>query len=134
MPQVNRKNMVQNIENAIADFEKLQTEQLRSLLEGKTDNLTGWLEKRSKVFANLMRQLDLVNGSGEANNDAILKRIQRKIESLLKTEKELDQAAVSMQEQISKKLSSIRKGRKALKGYGNKNCSSYHARFLSNRT
>ena len=117
----------------VTDFEAVQDEQAACLAENRLKTLMSWCGRREKVFMKLRQGFEQLGEDGSQGADDC-KQLQKIILRLLDSEKKLENLSGRQREIVKKKIHTIRKGRKVVKGY-----SMYHGenpipKYLSSRT
>ena len=124
-----------HLDDVFAEFAAVQAEQLAAFENGRLDDLAVWREKRERVFGRLQFYLDRLRAEQpETPGNTFIVALQSKIKALLDGETSLMCAAVLQRQELQGKLTAMRKGKKALVGYGSGQGGVRSARFLSSKT
>ena len=127
------KRLIWKLHNLVVDFEAVQKEQADCLAANRLKTLMSWCGRREKVFMQLKQGVEQLGEDVSQGTDDD-KQLQEIILRLLDGEKKLESLFGRQREVVKKKIHSIRKGRKVVKGY-----SMYHGerskpKYLSSRT
>lgn len=122
------------LDQIFADFVSMQTEQRLSFETGKLGDLAVWREKRERAFGSLQFYLRRLMMEQPEQNGQLLSAVRRRIQELLDGEKSLESAAAEQRQILWKKMSLMRKGKRALTGYDLGQGNARPARFLSSKT
>lgn len=121
--------------NSIDDFVKLQKQHTAMLTAGKLDELPVWQQQRQQLFRRLCRYLDMVGSNVNAADDhKFLDMVTGRIAALLTDEQLLSDEVLRQRQLLYDKLGSMRKGKKAVRGYSMSRNLSPSPKFMSNRT
>ncbi|MEA3546794.1 MAG: hypothetical protein U9R66_03950 [Thermodesulfobacteriota bacterium] len=125
--------MIQKLHHLVIDFEAVQKEQADCLSANRLKTLMSWCGRREKVFMQLRQGFEQLGEGGSQGADD-RKQLQDILLRLLKGEKKLESLSSRQREVVKKKVYSIRKGRKAVKGYSMYHGETPKPKYLSSRT
>lgn len=124
-----------HLQDAFAEFEAMQADHQAAFECGRLDDLIARREKRERAFARLQFYLDrLWAEQPELSGTAFCQELRNKIKALLEGETILMSAVAMRRQELQGKLTAMRKGKKALVGYGPGQGGVRSARFLSSKT
>ena len=125
---------VHEIVNAVDDFAAVQKEHGKALKSGRLKDVMPWREKRARVFGRLKQYLDRLESDADIRKDLkFIDQLCKKIRLLLEQEKSLEINLGRCRKRLEEEMGAIRRGKKALKGYGVKNSLIAEPRVMSNR-
>lgn len=123
------------LKDAVAEFEAVQTEQRIAFESGRPGDFAAWRERRERVFGSLQYFLNQFNLKRQDQmQDQVISEVKARILALIEGEKNLEFAAAVRFHAVRERLSSMRKGKRALAGYELGQGGAKAARFLSSRT
>jgi len=124
-----------HLDELFAEFAAMQADQLDAVAKGRLEDLAVWQEKRERVFGRLQFYLERLQAEpAEQSGPGLRPELASKIKALLEGETSLMCAAVMQRQELQGKLTAMRKGKKALVGYGPGQGAGRSARFLSSKT
>ena len=107
------------VENAVNEFSTIQQRHGQILADGKLDNIPRMFDQRERAIARLKQSLTNVWQCEMLQRDMLIgDELQLKIGKLLQQEKDLARLTESRRDTVQKQISQIRKGKKAMAGYG----------------
>lgn len=120
---------------ALDAFLAVQRRQREEMEGGRLKRLASWREERQRLFAPVQRYLDLLQGDAVLRADeSFSARVRDKVGELVAAEARLNEAAREQYLQLDRQLAELRRGRKAVQGYGPRVGAMPLPRFLSSRT
>lgn len=129
-----RKSRQMELVKALDDFLVLQREQSALLAARKLKGLSGWHDKRERVFLHLKQSLERLPKLSDRDSRDFAGLVREKLEQVIMGEERLAAEIRSQKDAIGEQLKNIRKGKNVLKGYSMKNGSAPGPTCLSSRT
>ncbi len=111
--------LLDDFEQAILVFGEIQQKHTLSLQRNKLADVGLWNDERSRALGLLQQALGAVWNCDSLKADASLGRtMQQRIGDIVECERELAEKVRSCQDQLKSEMGKMRKGKKAIGGYG----------------
>jgi hypothetical protein len=111
--------LVDEFEKAALQFSEIQQEHTRFLRGNQLTDVSKWQDERSQAMGNLQQALNAVWRCEPLKSDARLGlSLQEKIGAIVKRERILAADVKLRQEHLKNEMGKIRRGKKAIGGYG----------------
>ena len=111
--------LIEDFENAAMLFGEIQQKHTLYLQQNQFADVQKWSDERSQAMGQLQQALSAVWGCDSLKADTRIGRsLQRRIGVIVEREKLLAENVKSCQEQTKSELGKMRKGKKAIGGYG----------------
>jgi hypothetical protein len=123
-----------DLSEAIDGFAAMQQDELREIATVQVNRIRQWQENRSRQFEGLRSLLERLDGSAGIMDDPEFRNtFLQKMQHVLAGEADLREQSSQLQEALGTQLQAMRRGKKALHGYGPGEKGKV-PRFLSSRT
>lgn len=111
--------LLEDFEQAAFLFGQIQQEHARYLQQNQLQDVQKWSDERSRAMGRLQQALTAVWGCDSLRSDNRLgESLQRKIGLLVERERKLAAGVKCCQQHLKGDMAKIRKGKKAIGGYG----------------
>ncbi len=111
--------LIDDFEQAALMFGEIQQEHVQFLRRDQLGDMQMWSDQRSQAMGKLQQALNAVWGCDALRADARLgQSLQNRIGKIVEQERELVENVRSCQDQLKSEMGTLRKGKKAMGGYG----------------
>lgn len=135
MKSIETEKFKQGFKEAFDGFLSVRETHQQALAAGRLKNVMDWREEREAVFRKLKQFLITINEYPAVKDDnEFMLWVRDKLGELLDQEKMLGKTVRDEHRKLHDRLGSLRKGKRAIKGYRPYSQKTVQPRFLSSKT